>query len=127
MQSGPARLPAVAFIPIVLSLLVLAAHFLRSGCLPISLAVLALAALLPLRRSWVPRLLQVVLTLGALEWTRTLVTLAIARSEAGEPFLRMTLILGGVVIVTLASALLFETEKLRQWYRPRGDREAGGS
>lgn len=111
----------MAFVPIVLSLLVLAAHFLRGGCLPFTLALLALLALLPLRRAWVPRFFQVVLTLGALEWGRTLVTLAMARGEQGEPYLRMVLILGAVALVTQGSALLFETDRLRRWYGTDGN------
>lgn len=107
----------MAFVPIVLSLLVLAAHFLRGGALLIAVAVLGLLGLLVVRRAWAARLVQVILVLGALEWIRTLVVLAIRRSEQGEPFLRMTLILGCVVAVTLVSALLFETERMRRIYR----------
>ena len=106
----------MSFVPIVLSLLVLAAHFLRGGGLPIAILVLGLLPLLPVRRSWVARLVQVVLVLGALEWLRTLVTLAMWRNDQGEPFLRMTLILGVIVAVTLLSALLFETRRLRRFY-----------
>ncbi len=111
----------MSFIPIVLSLLVLAAHFLRGGGLLVAVGVLGLLALLAIRKPWVARVMQVVLTLGALEWMRTLVTLAMRRSEQGEPFLRMTLILGVVTAVTLASALLFETPKLRRLYRANDD------
>jgi len=111
----------MSFIPIVVSLLVLAAHYLRGGCLPIALGVVGLLVLLVVRRSWVARVIQVVLTLGALEWLRTLVTLAMRRSEQGEPFLRMTLILGAVAAVTLVSALLFETPTLRRFYGSSSD------
>lgn len=107
----------MAFIPIVLSLLILAAHFLRGGALWVAVAALGLLGLLVVRRAWVARLFQVVLALGALEWIRTLVVLALRRSEQGEPFLRMTLILGAVVVVTLVSALLFETQRMRRIYR----------
>ena len=111
----------MSFVPIVLSLLVLAAHFLRGGCLPLAVGLLGLLALLAVRRPWAARVMQVVLTLGALEWLRTLVTLAMRRSEQGEPFLRMTLILGAVAAVTLGSALLFETPTLRRLYGSSGD------
>ena len=114
---APCKLSAVSYIPIVLSLLVLAAHFLRGGGLPIAILLLGLLPLLAVRRPWVARLAQVVLALGALEWIRTLITLAMWRHEQGEPFLRMTLILGAVAAVTLVSALLFETRKLRRIYR----------
>lgn len=110
------RLPAVAFVPVVLSLLVLAAHFLRAGALPVTGAVLCLLVVLFIRRAWVARLMQVVLALAALEWVRTLVVLAMRRSEQGEPFLRMILILGAVVAMTAVSALLFETRRMRRLY-----------
>ena len=111
----------MAFVPIVLSLLVLAAHFLRGGSLGIAVLILGLLGLLFLRRTWVARLVQVVLAMGALEWTRTLVVLAMRRSEQGEPFTRMVVILGVVAVVTLASALLFETPRLRRIYGTGGD------
>ena len=61
-------------------------------------------------------MMQVVLVLGTLEWIRTLVMLAMWRSQQGEPFLRMVVILGVVAAVTLISALLFETQRLRRIY-----------
>ena len=105
------------FVPIALSVLILAAHFLRGGNLLIAVAVLGLLALLFVRRAWVARLAQVVLALGAIEWLRTLIVLAMRRSDQGEPFLRMTLILGGVAALTLISAGLFETKRMRRLYR----------
>jgi hypothetical protein len=109
------------FVPIVLSLLVLAAHFLRGGCLLLVIPVLALLGLLVVPRPWVARTAQAVLALGALEWIRTTVTLATQRMHAGEPFLRMVLILGVVVAVTIGSALLFESAPLRRRYGLGGD------
>ncbi|MFQ5525473.1 MAG: hypothetical protein ACE5GX_04360, partial [Thermoanaerobaculia bacterium] len=98
---------ALLLTPIVLSLLVLAAHFLRGGNLLFVMVLLTLVALLPLRKRWVGRLVQATLLLGALEWARTTTQLAMARADQGEPFLRMVLILGVVTAVTLASGLLF--------------------
>ncbi len=67
--------------------------------------LLAAPLLLLARRTWAVRTLQTTLGLGALEWIWTLVTLTSARLEAGEPFLRMVLILGVVAAVALLSAL----------------------
>jgi len=89
----------------IVSLLVLAAHFLRAGH-PLVVLVLLLAPLLLLvGKSWALRAVQAVLVLGTLEWLRTLVVLASARSHNGEPFLRMSLILMAVAAVSLLSAL----------------------
>jgi hypothetical protein len=102
--------------PVVLSLLVLGAHFLRAGNLFMVLVALFLIGALGVRRSWVARTVQVALVLGAVEWVRTLAALAAMRSQAGEPMMRMVLILGGVALWTALSALLFQAPRLRARY-----------
>lgn len=104
-------------IPVVLSLVVLGAHFLRYGHDIGVIGSLVLIAILFLRQPWVARLVQVALVLGALEWLRTLYSLAQVRAAMGEPATRMLVILGGVALVTLVSALLFQTRPLRKVYR----------
>jgi hypothetical protein len=101
------------YIPVVLSLVVLGAHFMRYGNSIGILGSLALMALLIVHRPWVARLMQVVLTLGAFEWVRTLYELVQVRAAHGQPFVRMTIILGVVVAVTFGSALLFQTPALK--------------
>ena len=104
-------------IPVVLSLTVLGAHFLRYGHEIGVIGSLVLIALLLLRHPWVARLVQVALVLGALEWVRTLFSLLQVRAAMGEPVTRMVIILGSVALVTLASAFLFQTRPLREVYR----------
>ncbi|MDH3577540.1 MAG: hypothetical protein OEO71_06935 [Gammaproteobacteria bacterium] len=113
---------ALIFVPVVLSLVILGAHFLRYGNLIGVLGSLLLIALLMVRRRWVPRLMQVVLILGTLEWIRTLHELAQVRAATGQPFTRMTVILGVVAAVTFCSALLFQSRAMKRIYgldRPR--------
>ncbi len=104
-------------IPIVLSFAVLGAHFLRYGHAIGVIGSLVLIALLFLRQPWVARLVQVALVLGALEWVRTLFSLMQVRAAMGEPVTRMVIILGSVALVTLVSALLFQTSPLKTVYR----------
>jgi hypothetical protein len=104
-------------IPIVLSLVVLAAHFLRGGNLVVVLAILLVIPLLGVRRRWAARTIQVVLILGAVEWLRTLLMLAMSRMREGEPAVRMVIILGAVAVVTGLCALVFQTEAMRSRYR----------
>ena len=111
------------FFSIVLSLIVLGAHFLRTGTMLPTLGMLALATLLLVRRPWVARLIQVVLVIGALEWVRTIVTVASWRSQQDEPFLRMAVILGVVAAVTLGSAMIFQTRALKRIYGLEADEE----
>ena len=108
---------ALLHIPIVVSLAVLGAHFLRYGYAIGVIGSLVLIALLFLRQPWVARLVQVALVLGALEWVRTLFSLVQVRAAMGEPATRMVIILGSVALVTLVSALLFQTRPLKTVYR----------
>lgn len=101
----------------ILSFLVLGAHFLRSGNFLLVAAALALVGSLAARSPWVPRVAQAALLLGAIEWVRTLVLITGVRLRAGEPYVRLVIILGGVALVSAASALVFETARLRQRYR----------
>jgi hypothetical protein len=104
-------------IPVVLSLLLLAAHFLRSGSLLLVGALVLMVALVPVRRAWAARALQVTLVLGTLEWLRTLFVLVSSRMQAGEPVTRLAAILGGVAAVTALSAWVFRGKRMRVWYR----------
>jgi hypothetical protein len=105
------------FILVVLSLVVLGAHFLRygnEGGVAVSLAPIAL---LFVRKPWVARVVQVVLVFGAIEWARTLYDLVQLRLAQGMPAARMVIILGAVVVLTAASALLFETQTMKRIYK----------
>ena len=108
---------ALIYLPVVLSLVVLGAHFMRYGNWIAVFGSLALVALLIVRQPWVARLMQVALVLGALEWVRTLLELAEMRAVLGQPFTRMSVILGVVAAVTLCSALLFQTPAMKRIYR----------
>ena len=100
-------------VPAVLSLLVIAAHFLRAGQLLLVALALAAIGLVFVRRAWSARVLQVALALGALEWVRTIAVLVNERRAEGRPFARMAVILGVVALVAAASALSFAGRRLK--------------
>ncbi|MBI2789276.1 MAG: hypothetical protein HYX59_11395 [Elusimicrobia bacterium] len=87
---------------------VLAAHFLRMGAMTGVLVCLALPAVAALTRArWALRCLQAVLLLGSGSWIVTALRLGAQRRAAGDPWLRMALILGTVAALSaLAAALL---------------------
>ncbi len=101
-------------LPAGLSAVVLAAHFLRAGNRGLLLAALCLLVLMFVRRPWAARIIQLGLLLGTLEWLHTLLVLMTVRMQAGEPFARLTIILGSVAAVSAASTLLFRTRRLRR-------------
>ena len=103
-------------LPVVLSLLLLGAHFLRAGFLPMAGALVALAVLAPVPRPSMARILQVVLIVGGFEWIRTLFMNIARRSDLGEPWMQMALILGAVALFTWGSLLVFLSPALRARY-----------
>lgn len=74
-----------------------------------------------IRRPWAARILQICLIIGALEWVRTTVYLVFARNEQGEPFLRLSLILGLVALFTLLSSLVLRLKRIKSHFDPLRD------
>jgi hypothetical protein len=102
---------ALALTLSTLSLLVLAAHYLREGNMLVTLALIVVAGMLLFRRRrWVVRVVQAVLGLGAIVWGVTLSESAQARvAEGGDPR-RLVVILGSVIAVNVLAALLLGTK-----------------
>lgn len=102
-----------------LALAVLGAHFYRDSAWLLTLACAVLIALLMLRRTWVPRLVQAALLLGALEWLWTVAMLVQQRQALGRPWGRMAVILGVVMLLTALSAWALSSVRARQHFDPR--------
>lgn len=103
-------------IPVFISFLLLAAHFFRAGQTVLAVIPLVLIILLILKEKWVPWLIQLALVLGAIEWLRTLVSVAEIRMEYDMPWVRMAVILGAVALFTAFSSLVFRSKSLRKRY-----------
>ena len=106
----------IRLLPVILSLLLLGAHFFRMGETALVMITVVILLILPVRKSWVVRLVRIVLLAGGIEWIRTLVVLAGMRQAAGAPWMRLALILGGVSLLTIFSALVFRSRALRERY-----------
>jgi len=106
-------------IPVMLSFLLLAAHFLRDGNLLLVGLCLALSVLLALRKPWAARIAQGALVVGAMVWLGTTVELVRLRMAHDMDWIRMAIILGTVTAVTGGSALLFQVGRLRRRYASR--------
>jgi len=104
---------SAALVPAVLSAWLVAAHFLRGGRLGIAAACALFPLLFLLREAWVRRVAVVFLFHGAGLWLLTGLRIAHARQAAGEPFLRMVLILGAVSLLAAGAAGLFWVPSLR--------------
>ena len=107
----------IRLLPVILSFLLLAAHFLRSGLIPLVALTLLLPILLFIRHIWVARFIQMTLVLGALEWYRTLLGLVALRQETGQPWARLAIIIGIVAAFTGFSAIIFCCNSLKVRYK----------
>jgi len=104
-------------IPVLLSMVLLAAHFSRAGSSVLALIALLFPLVLLVRRPWAARMVQFALVLGGLEWLRAMRGYVRQRMIAGEPWGRLVLILGVVALLTAASALVFRSPRLRSvWF-----------
>lgn len=108
---------ALAMTLSTLSLLLLAAHYLRQGNWALCLGLLVVAGLLLFRRRRVHlRVAQVVLGLGAVVWGITIAETVRARlAEHGDPR-RLVVILGAVVVVNVAAVVLLGARRVLERY-----------
>jgi len=106
----------IKLLPVILSLLLLGAHFLRAGMIIQVLFAVAIPFMLLIRKPWVARVIQIVLVLGGLEWIKTAIALIRIRQSTGAPWERLALILGGAALLTMCSALVFRSKSLRERY-----------
>lgn len=103
-------------LPVFVSFLLLAAHYLRAGQTLVLFILAGLLLLLFVKKYWVPWVIQLALLLGAVEWIYTLVSVAQMRIDLGMPWARMGIILGVVAMFTLFSGLVFRSRALRMRY-----------
>ena len=97
----------VRLFPVILSALLLGAHFFRAGLTVLALLIVLFPLVLLVKRAWVARLTQFVLVCGSIEWIRTLLVFVAERRETGQPWTRLAVILGCVALFTIGSGLLF--------------------
>lgn len=103
VDPAPGRRGRIAVMLPVLSLLLLAAHFLRFGNPGLCLAAASLAALAVTRRAWVRVALAAALAAGLPIWVGAWTDVLTLRMATGLPWLRMSLILAAVAGLNVVS------------------------
>jgi len=104
-------------IPFILSFILLGAHFLRFGNIPLTLITLLIPFLLFIKKRWILHGLQILTLLGSLFWIKVTIDEAWVRVMAGVSWTRLALILGTVAIFTLWSAWLLSSKKVSTRYQ----------
>lgn len=104
-------------VPVILSLLLIGAHFMRLDLYYVTAAAVLMLGLLFVRRAWSVRVIQAVLVLGGLEWFLAMFRYIGQRKEIGDDWTRLAIILSTVGLFTILSALVFFSKKLKAHYR----------
>ncbi len=107
---------SVRLLPVIISDILLAAHFLRFyGFIPAVIILLLLLTLI-LRRKWIPRLWQGLLFIGTLMWIDTTANLLQIRLAMEMPWMRLLVIMGAVILFTIFSGFWLENKKLKSYF-----------
>ena len=101
-------------IPLIVSALLLAAHFLRQGNIWLVGLCLLILALLWIKKRWSLIVLQLFAYLGGLIWINTASTIIQQRLYLGEPWVRVAIILGVVASFSVLAGLLLNTAAVKE-------------
>ena len=104
-------------IPVIISILMIGAHFYKGRNLIFVIVCLIILFILFVRHPLSARIVQLALILAAIEWIRTTFGYAFARAEIGLPWIRLAIILGFVSCFTFGSAFVFFTKNLKERYK----------
>lgn len=107
----------VRIIPVILSFIILAAHFQRIYMFALSYLILLVPFILIYKKPISVRIIQGILILGSLEWIRIIFVYSAQRSYYGEPWIRLAVILGAVAVFTLLSSLCFRNKTIKGIYK----------
>ena len=100
----------------VIAALLLAAHFLRAGSLPLVVLCVATPLLFLYKRRWSLIVLQVAAYVGVATWLWAAVQLVQMREQSGQSWMLAVLILGTVALLTLLAGLLMNSNCMRERY-----------
>lgn len=103
-------------LPVLLSALLIAAHFFRAGNIGLAVVSTSAPLMLLMNRRWVIYVISGMLLLGALVWIEATFTFIHIRQALGMPWARLGAILGSVTVLTALSALVFRKKKIVDLY-----------
>ena len=101
----------------VVAELLLGAHFLRAGNVPLMALCVATPLLFLYRNRWSLVLLQLSAYGGAANWVVVAVQLVQVRQQYGQPWTAAAIILASVALFTLLAGLMLNSRSIRERYR----------
>ena len=101
---------------IIISSLMLGAHFMRDSNPLLTLVYFVAPFFLLIKRRWSLIALQALAYIGGGVWISTIIVIAQRRIAFGEPWSRMAYILGAIALFTILSGLLLNSQKVKEKY-----------
>jgi len=106
----------IRLLPIILAGLIFSAHLLRIyGVYPAILSLLFMV-LLFIKNSWIRRLWQIYLVFATLVWINATVGFVQYRMATGMPWVRLIIIMGLIIALTVFSIFRLENKKVKEFY-----------
>ncbi len=109
----------IRLFPVILSCLLMSAHFSRADITGLAITWLILPFLLFIKRHWVARVFQMLMITASIIWIETTIRLVHMRQSMNESWTRLAIILGTVAFFSLLSALVFENKQLKDRYKKK--------
>jgi len=103
-------------LPLIFAQLLFAAHIMRSFGSVWAAAVLILLFTLFIRRDWIIRLWQIIITFEIIEWIRTTIIIVQLRLAVDMPFIRLLIIMSAVILFNLFVIYWLQRKKNREFY-----------
>jgi len=102
--------------PVILSFIITGAHFLRNGNILTTVILLGIPFLLMIQKRISLRVVQLFLFFSTVTWLLTTFRLINYRISSGDDWIRMSLILGTVTLITALATLLLNKRSILDKY-----------
>ncbi len=106
----------IRIIPLIVSSILLGAHFLRDGNLILAAACVLIPLLLLIKKPWSLLATQGLMYVGVVIWLYTAYTMIQVRQFLGQDWSRLAIILGTVALFTLFSGLQLNSAVVKKRY-----------
>ena len=107
-------------VPLILTALLLGAHFWRSGNLILALVYGLFPLLLFIKQRWSWLAVQIFAYVGVIIWLYTTVAIVQERINWGLPWVRVVFILGGVALLSAWAGMLLNSPRVKARYLAKG-------
>ncbi len=106
----------IQILAIILSILLIAAHFYRAGNQILTYILISTPLILLFRNRISVRIIQILLFFATIEWWRVIYNVAHIRKMYNLPWIRFSIIMSSVALFTFATIFIFYSKTLKKIY-----------